>query len=296
MVKKLSFCLAIACFSAGASHAGERPVIQFDAADFRSLPPQEADTIATIAVASRLSLTFPLQTRPNVRALTVSYGPFRVTRTGTAVLIGATDADTPAQFYAMLHDHPEIRRIEFIEAPGTYDDRANLRLGRMIRAAGLATHVPAGGSVRSGAVELFLAGTRRSIADSAEFAVHSWQDATGREANDYSPDATQNSAYLTYYREMGLSADGARRFYDFTNAVPHVEALWLKADEMRRLLSQNEVKPQLAAVAPPMAPPPVSSYDVTIALTFLDLSVLDQKAISPAFRSFGMLDLGIRTL
>ena len=66
--------------------------------------------------------------------------------------------------------------LEMIEAPGTEDDRANLRLGRLIRARGIATHVPAGGSVRSGGVELFLAGTRRIADPGAEFAVHAWAD------------------------------------------------------------------------------------------------------------------------
>ena len=54
----------------------------------------------------------------------------------------------------------------------TEDDGANLRLGRMIRARGIATYVPAGGSVRSGGVELFLAGARRFADPDAEFAVH----------------------------------------------------------------------------------------------------------------------------
>jgi len=51
----------------------------------------------------------------------------------------------------MLNAYPGIRTIEFVECPGTLDDVANLQLGRMIRARGLDTDVPDGGSVRSGA-------------------------------------------------------------------------------------------------------------------------------------------------
>ena len=75
----------------------------------------------------------------------------------------------------------------------------------MIRAAGIATYVPEGGSVRSGGVELFLAGAQRRADPRAEFAVHSWADVDGREATDYAATAPENAKYLAYYRQMGLS-------------------------------------------------------------------------------------------
>ena len=79
-----------------------------------------------------------------------------------------------------------------VECPGTDDDRANLRLGLMIHARGMTTHVPPGGSVRSGAVELFLAGAQRIADPGAEFAVHSWSDEFGLEPRDYAPDSPEN--------------------------------------------------------------------------------------------------------
>jgi hypothetical protein len=149
-----------------------------------------------------------------------------------AALVGVTDAATPREFARMLLAFPALRTLELIDCPGTSDDTANLRLGRMIRRAGLATHVPPGGSVRSGAVELFLAGKTRSAAADASFAVHSWQDADGREAADYPEDDPVNLAYLAYYREMGLGEAEARAFYAMTNAVPHGDARWLTAGEL----------------------------------------------------------------
>ena len=153
-------------------------------------------------------------------------------------MVGETDASTPAYFRAMMRDFPGLRQLDMVECPGTQDDRANLKVGRMIRAAGLVTHVPAIGSVRSGAVELFLAGVERDIAQGAEFAVHSWMDAHGREADDFGIDAPENRQYLDYYREMGMSGEQARAFYDFTNSVPHRRALWLGANDMRRWTGQ----------------------------------------------------------
>ena len=161
-----------------------------------------------------------------------SFGPFRVLDSGRAALVDATDEASPAQFEAMLRSYPGIALIEMIECPGTEDDRANLRLGRMIRARGISTHVPAGGSVRSGGVELFLAGKRRMADPGAEFAVHSWSDEDGLEAKDYPADAPENRAYIDYYEDMGMPGPQARAFYAMTNSVPNAQAKWLGSGDI----------------------------------------------------------------
>jgi len=166
-----------------------------------------------------------------------TFGPFRVLDTGRAALVAETDSLSPGDFQAMLRAYPQITTLEMIDCPGTVDDTANLKLGRMIRAAGIATAVPDGGSVRSGAVELFLAGSRRSAAPSAEFAVHSWLDTAGREAGDFAASDPVNRTYLAYYREMGLTADNAASFYALTNSVPNDTALWLHTADIARYAS-----------------------------------------------------------
>ncbi len=168
-----------------------------------------------------------------------AYGPFRVIDNARAALVGVTDERSPAAFSAMLAAHPGISVLELVECPGTDDDRANLALGRMIRAHGLSTHVPDGGSVRSGAVELFLAGVNHKAEPGAEFAVHSWADEYGREARDYAPNAPANRAYLDYYREMGMTTIEARAFYDMTNSVPNASARWLNAAQMGQWVRYN---------------------------------------------------------
>lgn len=182
------------------------------------------------------------------RRAQASYGPFRVIDDRRAALIGVTDSSTPAQFAAMLGNHPGIATLELVECPGTEDDRANLKLGRMIRAAGLITHVPAGGSVRSGGVELLLAGRERRIDDGAEFAVHSWIAEDGREAQDFAVGSPEHAGYIAYYREMGMDDAQARAFYAMTNSTGFDEAKWLDAAEMRRWLDQPA-----AALAPRLA-------------------------------------------
>ena len=174
-----------------------------------------------------------------------AYGPFRVLDETRAVLVDVSDSASPGEFQAMLRDHPSIATLEMLECPGTDDDTANLKLGRMIRAAGIATHVPADGSVRSGAVELFLAGAVRQIEEGAEFAVHAWRDSDGLGPRDFAADSPVNRAYLDYYREMGVA--DPRGFYDMTNATPNADARWMTARDMRAWVGQ--AKPAAPAIA-----------------------------------------------
>ncbi|TSB01338.1 hypothetical protein [Sphingorhabdus contaminans] len=167
------------------------------------------------------------------------FGPFRVLSPQRIELVGSIETDTPAQFRALLRAFPSVRQIDMIDCPGTGDDAANLDLARMVRKAGIATFVPNGGSVRSGGVELFLAGAERRAEPGAEFAVHSWVDEEGLEPDDYAESDPVNQEYVAYYREMGMSADNAKAFYDLTNSVPHDEALYLKPSEIASFIPLN---------------------------------------------------------
>lgn len=162
-----------------------------------------------------------------VDATLAEYGPFRVVDQFTAEMHGVVTSAAPAQFAAMRAAFPLIRELRMVECPGSEDDEANLALARMVRAARIDTSVPAGGSVRSGAVELFLAGVRRKADSRAEFAVHSWRDDTGREAADLAEADPIHREYLDFYQDMGMAEDTARSFYALTNSVPFDGALYL---------------------------------------------------------------------
>jgi hypothetical protein len=195
--------------------------------------------ITETVITSNAPFAFPRQgaLRPGTRPALAQYGPFRVLDDKRAALVATTDVASPRHFDAMLRDYPGLAVLEMPDAPGTSHDLANLALGRRIRAAGLETHVPAGGSVRSGAVELFLAGTRQTMATGATFAVHSWMDTRGLEPRHFAEDAPENRLYLDYYEEMGMAPDHARAFYAMTNSVPHSGALWLDTAAMQRWIA-----------------------------------------------------------
>jgi hypothetical protein len=166
-----------------------------------------------------------------------SFGPFNMVAPDRAELIGSIESETPAQFRALLRAYPGIKQIDMLDCPGTGDDEANLALARMIRKAGITTYIPDGGSVRSGGVELFLAGAQRRAAPTAEFAVHSWMDEDGLEADDYAADDPANLAYINFYREMGMTDSNARAFYALTNSVSHDDVLYLKSSDVARYVT-----------------------------------------------------------
>lgn len=221
---------------------------------------QPSITTATLSYAVdqisavEAAVTVPTGSPTDISARTdddgkVTYGPFHYRGTVDSVdmigsvdsvdMIGTVDSATPAAFARMLAAHPGIRRIRMIECPGSDDEDANLQLAGMVRAAGIATFVPAGGSVRSGAVELFLAGTQRHAEPGAEFAVHSWQDEDGREASDFAADDPVHRPYLDFYRSVGMTEAKARAFYRLTNSAPFDDALYLEPRDLSQYVALN---------------------------------------------------------
>ena len=188
---------------------------------------------AELAAARRDAPAASLATLGHAKA---RFGPFAVIDGATVRMAGDVTSATPRQFAAMLAAFPGLRRLEMVDCPGSLDEEANLILARAIRRAGMETIVPAGGSIRSGAVELWLAGTVRRAAPDAEFGVHSWADEYGREANDYPASDPVHAEYLGYYREMGMDAAKAREFYALTNATPFDEVRYLTRGDMARFV------------------------------------------------------------
>ena len=201
------------------------------------LPVQPAHGASSYTVTETVEIFEYDLYEPEDRAVPASaaygqYGPFRVIAADTVEMTGTVDSYTPALFRQMIKDFPEIRRIEMLDCDGSVDEEANLRLARMIRRAGISTNVPAHGSVRSGAVELFLAGITRTADPDAEFIVHSWMDEDGRQAGDYPASDPVHAEYLDYYAEMGVPLPTARAFYALTNSVPFSEQLRLSRGDM----------------------------------------------------------------
>ena len=215
------FAAAVLLCTPFAAHAAEYTTIETSTIDWEQ-DPSDIVRETSNAAASQFTLA--------------SFGPFNVVSNGVAELVGSIETGSAAQFKHMLAAYPGINQINMIDCPGTNDDAANFQIARMIRKSGITTYIPDGGSVRSGGVELFLAGVRRVAEPTAEFAVHSWQDDDGLEADDVPANDTVNLEYINYYREIGMDEQKARAFYAMTNSVPHDSALYLNRRDIAAYL------------------------------------------------------------
>jgi hypothetical protein len=163
------------------------------------------------------------------------FGPFSVINATVVEMRGVIDSATPGDFRRMRILYPALHTLEMVDCPGSEDDEAALALDRLVHQAGINTHVPAHGSIRSGAVELFLAGAHRTADPGAELGVHSWQDDEGKQARDYPPDAPVHAEYINYYVAMGFAPKLAQDFYAFTNAAaPATGIHYMTPDEISR--------------------------------------------------------------
>jgi hypothetical protein len=124
---------------------------------------------------------------------------------------GEITTRTPANFREVLAQNPQITTVVQTYMPGSLDDEAVIAMGYLIRQRGLNTHLTARSEIYSGAVDLFLAGNRRSMQPGAVIGVHSWADGFGEGAS-YPRSAPEHRSNVAYARDMLGSSD----FYWFT--------------------------------------------------------------------------------
>lgn len=135
-------------------------------------------------------------------------------------MAGVITSRTPANFVQMLDENPQVRTVVERVMEGSLDDQATIDIGYIIRARGLATHLEADSEIYSGAVDLFLAGNRRTMARGAVIGVHSWADGFG-EGADYPRDAPEHRLNRRYIADML----GSEAFYWFTLAAAPSDGL-----------------------------------------------------------------------
>ncbi|MEM6988966.1 MAG: hypothetical protein AAF721_00670 [Myxococcota bacterium] len=162
----------------------------------------------------------------------VGAGSSRIELDGSiATLDGTLGSLTFAQVEAIVDERPAIDTLVVSDVPGSINDEVNVETGRMVRAAGWSTVVPADGVIASGGVDLFCAGAARSIEPGAQLGVHSWSDGT-MDGADYPPRDPAHDAQLAYFTEM-LGAPTGPDFYWFTlQAAPADSIHWMTNREI----------------------------------------------------------------
>ncbi|MCE7994710.1 MAG: alpha/beta hydrolase [Roseivirga sp.] len=163
---------------------------------------------------------------------TTSIAPFSILNETTLVLNGVIDSNTDSAFDEALRQNPNTELIIFREAPGSDDDDTNLQVGRKLFQLGLRTQVEDNGLIASGAVDLFLAGSQRTLGANARVGVHSWSDGTS-DATDFPRSSSEHLLYIDYYKSIGFSNQLAEDFYFFTiNAAPADDIHWMTEAEI----------------------------------------------------------------
>ncbi|MBE8232465.1 MAG: hypothetical protein HAW67_01930 [Endozoicomonadaceae bacterium] len=134
--------------------------------------------------------------------------------TDNLFLSGGLGTRTYNQIFDLITNNPEFRTIIEGQISGSIHDEINLQTGRLIRKAGLSTHITSSSYIASGAVDLFCSGVKRTMEDGAEFGVHSWSSADV-EAGDLPDDSPLHNDQITYFTEM-LGSPIGKDFYFFT--------------------------------------------------------------------------------
>lgn len=124
---------------------------------------------------------------------------------------GVTDERSAGVIKDLIRDHPQVDTLILKSMPGTQNADTNLGLARRIRKLGLKTHLDADSRIASGAVDLFLAGTERSMDCGARIGVHSWGHGIGEGAKEMLFDS-RKSIQERFLRDMGITP----AFYVFT--------------------------------------------------------------------------------
>jgi len=136
---------------------------------------------------------------------------------------------------SFLNDNPQVDTLVLKKMPGTQDADMNIRIARDIRKRGLKTHLDSDSFIASGAVDLFLAGTERTMECGALIGVHSWSMSGRRDTIRISPKdlGTDRRQKLqeTFLRDMGVDP----AFYAFTREAAEPEKLhFLTPEEINR--------------------------------------------------------------
>jgi len=148
-----------------------------------------------------------------------------------ATLTGNLTRSAPRKVQRLIRRNPDLTTIEMWDCPGSTDDYAALEAARLVREAGLNTHIPEDGEIASGGVDFFIAGVKRTAHGTAGVGVHSWavSGPGGYEGWELEQDDPEHDLYLDFYTEMGIPAD----FYWWTLSVATADDIhWLTPEEM----------------------------------------------------------------
>jgi hypothetical protein len=156
---------------------------------------------------------------------------------------GLINSQTYNQFVKIIEENPQITTIVELDMEGSIDDHTMIKLAYYVREKGLNTKLLSYSDINSGAVDLFLAGVKRTMEKGAHIGVHSWSNGF-KEAKEFPKDAKEHEMNRKYIEDM-LGKD---EFYWFTIYVaPAGEIYEMTEEEIQKygLLTQPIIRENL---------------------------------------------------
>ena len=141
------------------------------------------------------------------------YGLLKFSVRGTTAYgNGSTNGSSVSQVGRFLDNNPDVEKLVFRWMSGTSDADRNLLIARKIRKLDLHTHLNSNSFIASGAVDLFLAGTTRTMECGARIGVHSWSSGNGKIYPALLTRDPQQKKHEKFLGDMGIDP----AFYVFT--------------------------------------------------------------------------------
>ena len=145
---------------------------------------------------------------------------------------GYTDDRSMGVVRKLLTAHSQVDTLVLKDMSGTKDGDRNIFLARDIRRRGLNTHLERNSRIASGAVDLFIAGKRRTMECGALIGVHSWSigETVRISPGDMGSDSRQKY-HERFLSDMGIDP----AFYAFTRAAAEPEDIhYMSVEEINR--------------------------------------------------------------
>ena len=96
------------------------------------------------------------------------FGPFYILDDTTVVVNGDMGSRVDNQLERLLNKYPGISYAIMEKCPGSRDDEELFKAARMLYNQDVHIHLPPNAKIESGAVDLFLAGTTRTMDEGAK--------------------------------------------------------------------------------------------------------------------------------
>ena len=160
------------------------------------------------------------------------FGQFYVSNDTTIVINGDMGSRVDDQFSALIKAYPNIKLMIMEDCPGSRDDEELFKAALSLRENQINTHLPDYAKIQSGAVDLFLAGVKRTRESGSKIGVHAWSDGSSS-ATDYPNSHQEHQLYINFYKDIGFNQQEAEDLYFFIiNAASPENIHWMTEQEI----------------------------------------------------------------